>query len=62
MVEQMIDAFEMNIFELDKSEEIGAPKFLDNGNEVVLDKGETLLKTGMPPMSTLQREDESLIK
>ena len=25
-----------------------------------LDKGETLLKTGMPPISTLQQEDESL--
>ena len=34
----------------------------DDDDEVVLDKGETLLKKGIPPMSTLQGEDGPLGK
>ena len=43
MIEQMIDAFEIHIIDSDEPQDIGAPEFLDN-DEVILDKGETLLK------------------
>ena len=44
MIEQMVDGLEINIIDSDESEEIGVSEFLDNDDEVVHDKGETLLK------------------
>ena len=44
MMEQMGDAFENNIIDSDMPHKIDAPEILDNDNEVVLDKEETVLK------------------
>ena len=62
IIEQMVDAFEIDIIDSDEPQEVGVPKVLDNADDIALDKGETLLKTDIPPISTLQREDESLSK
>ena len=58
--DHLVNMIEVDIVDSDEPQEIGAPEFLDETDEIVLDKGETLLKTGMPPISTLHQEDESL--
>ena len=60
ILEPLINMIEVDMVDSDEPQEIGAPEFLDDNEEIVLDKGETLLKTGMPPISTLQQGDESL--
>ena len=61
-IQEMVDVFEVNGIDTDEPQEIGAPEFLDDNEEIVLDKGEKLLQADMAPLSTLQREDECLAK
>ena len=60
-IHQIVDSFENNGIDSDEPQELGAPEFLDDNKELILDKCENLLKADMPPLRTLQQEDESLV-
>ena len=37
-IQEMVDVFEVNGIDTDEPQEIGAPEFLDDNEEIVLDK------------------------
>ena len=59
-IHEVVNSIEIHGIDSDEPQELGAPEFLDDNEELVLDKGEKLLKADMPPISVLQHQDESL--
>lgn len=60
LIHELLEDVQIEVIDSDETQELGAPEFLGEGDEVVLEKGASLLQPGMSPLPQLQKEDETL--